>query len=84
MGYVPKDVKWFLADLVVAIAVEGTPELIVHVNTVLVRANSATVAYRRALALGRRERLQYRNASGQQVTCRFLGLAELNVVHDDL
>jgi hypothetical protein len=56
----------------------------VHTNSVLVRADSSAEAHSRALALGRAARSSYRNRSGQKVTVRFLGLHELNVLHDRL
>jgi hypothetical protein len=84
VGFVPRNAKWFLADLVVAISVEGDQRIVVHTNTVLVEARSAVEAHKRALELGRRERQTYRNAAGRRVTCRFLGLSGLNVVHDEL
>ncbi len=85
MGLIPEGAKWYLADLVVAISVGTRKKVTVHVNTVLVRADAPRNAYDRALALGKREQmLRYENAAGEKVSFRFLGLRDLQVIHDDL
>ena len=52
MGYIPKDAKWYLADIIQQITVEDDPRSVVHTNVVLVRADSPEEAYEKALALG--------------------------------
>jgi len=84
MAFIPDGAKWYLADLVVAISVGSRKKVTVHVNTVLVRADSPTEAHEKALALGRQEELRYENAQGEKVRFRFLGLRDLNVIHDEL
>jgi len=84
MGYVPADARWFLADLVVEIRVEGDPDNVVHVNTVLVRADSAEEAYTKALELGVSEESRYDNPEGKAVSISFRGLGALGVIHDEL
>lgn len=76
--------KWYLAWVVELIEVESHRRKIVHVNQILVRADSPAEAHRRAVAHGRECNRSYRNAAGQRVRIRFLGLRDLAVVHDDL
>ena len=52
MGYIPEDAKWYLADIVLQIAVDDDPRSVVHINLVLIRADSPEEAYEKALALG--------------------------------
>ena len=85
MGFIPEGAKWYLADLVVAISVGTRKKVTVHVNTVLVRADAPREAHARALALGKeQQKLRYENAAGEKVSFRFLGLRDLQVIHDDL
>jgi hypothetical protein len=84
MAYIPADAQWFLADLVESISVSGDPRIVVHVNSVLIRARTPKTALRKARALGRQANMTWKNAAGRKVTIRFLGLRELNVIHDKL
>jgi len=84
MGFIPVGAKWYLAELVIAISVGRRKNVTVHVNTVLVRADSPTEAFEKALALGWQEELRYENAKGEKVRFKFLGLRDLNVIHDEL
>jgi hypothetical protein len=84
MGYVPNDVKWFIAEIVEEITVEGDPRNVVHVNYNLIRADSPEEAYNKALELGRGGETQYENSEGKQVSVRFRGLRNLRVVYDEL
>jgi hypothetical protein len=54
------------------------------VNFCLVEAADALTAYSRACALGRSHEMEYKNPAGKLVAIKFLGLRELNVVHDAL
>jgi hypothetical protein len=84
MGYIPPDAKWYLAEIVQQITVEGDPNNVVHNNMVLVRADSPEDAYARAVELGAARELSYENPEGKGVTIRFKGLHDLNVIHDEL
>lgn len=84
MGFIPKDAKWYLADIVEEIRVEGDRRNVVHTNLVLVRADSPDEAYEKAMALGKRGNTQYENVEGKTVKIRFRGLRDLNVIHDEL
>ncbi len=84
MAHVPKNAEWFLADLVQEIRVEGSRRNIVHINHVIIRANSPGEAYSRALRLGKRSAVSYLNEYGKTVTVRFRGLQNLDVIYDPL
>ncbi len=84
MGYIPRDAKWYVADLVVSISVGRRKKVTVHVNTVLIRADSPAEAHEKAHALGQQHEARYPNEKGEAVRLEFLGLGELNVIHDGL
>lgn len=84
MAYIPADAQWYLADLVIEINVEDDPRRVVHVNTVLVHANSPEAAHREALLLGQRQNDSYLNSKGKRVEFRFAGLKALDVIHEPL
>ena len=84
MGFIPKDARWYLADVVMEHRIDGEAQNVVHVNTHLVEAGSPEEAYEKALALGRSAAHEYENADGRQVRVVFRGLRELNVIHEEL
>jgi hypothetical protein len=85
MVYIPSDAEWYLADLIITIHVEDDPKNIIHINTVLVHAQSPEDAYEKALSLGAEQVSEsYLNPQGKQVEFRFAGLKELSVIHDKL
>ena len=84
MGFIPKDARWYLADVVLEHQIEGESQNVVHVNTHLVEAGSPEEAYEKALALGRGSESEYENTDGRQVRVAFRGLRELNVIHEEL
>ena len=84
MGYIPKNARWYLADVILEIVVEGDPRNVVHVNMHLVEADSPDQAYEKALTLGRGSEQEYDNSDGKKVRTVFRGLRELDVIHGDL
>ena len=77
--------RWYLADLVVAVSIEGLAHTVVNVSSVLLSAESHDTAYERALEHGRNQQLStFRSEAGKEIRYRFLGIAELNRVSDDL
>lgn len=82
MGYILPDAKWYLAEIVEEITVEGDSCHVVHTNTILVRADSPDEAYERSIAIGRESEQSYTNPKGKLVTTRFRGLRDLNVIHE--
>jgi len=84
MGYVPKDAKWYIAEIVEEITVVADPRNVVHINFILIRADSPDEAYSKALELGQKGETEYDNPDGKRVRIRFSGLRDLNVIHDEL
>ncbi|MFZ0299920.1 MAG: DUF4288 domain-containing protein [Candidatus Sulfotelmatobacter sp.] len=83
-AFIPRDAKWYIADIVEEVRVEGSRRNVVHTNRTLIRADSPEEAHTKAIALGKRGNTRYKNVNGKMVTIRFRGLSELNVIHDDL
>jgi hypothetical protein len=81
VGYIPEDVEWYIADLLIEISVEGDPRRVLHTNLTLVRADSPEQAYDGAIKLGALQEGSWENPDGKRVTLRFRGLGSLNVVH---
>jgi hypothetical protein len=84
MAYIPRDAKWYIAEIVECLRVQGDPRSVVHVNLCLIEATGSAIAYRKALALGKAAEITYLNPKGRKVSIEFLGLRDLNVVHDRL
>jgi hypothetical protein len=84
MAYIPKDVEWFLAQLVEEFRVQGSKRNIVHINYVLIRARTPEEAYRESMKLGKQSNQTYKNPHGKVVTHRFLGLRNLDAIFDPL
>jgi hypothetical protein len=84
MAYIPHDARWFLAELVEEIRVEGDECNITHRNLILIRADSPERAYAKALSLGRESECSYQNPYNKQVQITFRGLADLTVGPDEL
>ena len=84
MAYIPDNVKWYLAELVEEIKVEGDNENIVHNNLVLIRADSPEEAYKKALAKGQQLNDTYENVDGKKVQATFRGISDLNAILDEL
>src|SRR4051794_12837472 len=84
MSYVPDDVEWFLAEIIMEITVEGDDRNVVHNNWTLVRANSADDAFKRAIELGEAQANEHVNPEGKTVRFAFRGLKDLHVIYDEL
>jgi hypothetical protein len=84
VAYVPSDAKWFLAEIVEEITVEGDAGNVVHTNLVLVRADSPEEAYQKSMDLGVGRELSYENPDGKRATKRFKGLRDLLVIYEEL
>ena len=84
MGHIPNDAKWWYAELVEEITVQGDSRNVVHRNVTLIRADSSEEAYSRALELGKNGETSYLNLAGREVQIRFRGIAELDVIDEEL
>ncbi len=84
MAYIPKDAKWYVAELVMECRIEGESRNVVHVDIVLVRADSPEEAFEKAEQLGREGEVSYLNPVNQRTVWLYRGLRDLNVIHDEL
>jgi len=84
MAFIPKDAKWYLADIVQEIRVSTRKRQSVWINTVLIRADSPEEAYKKAHEIGRAGDLSYLNVYKEKVQLRFRGLKELSVIDEEL
>lgn len=84
MGYIPENAKWYLAEIVEQITVEGDPRYVVHTNIVLIRGDSPEEAYVKAEELGTSGQTSYENLDGKSVTITYRGLSDLTVIHGEL
>ncbi|MDY6900023.1 MAG: DUF4288 domain-containing protein [Cyanobacteriota bacterium] len=84
MAYIPEDTEWYLAEIVMECKIEGEPRNVVHVNIILVRADSPQEAFEKAEQLGKEDKNSYLNSKNQQATWFYRGLRNLYVIHDDL
>jgi len=84
MAFIPENARWFLAQHVAEIRVQRHKRNVVHINYVLIQAKGPQEAYRKAIELGKRGNTKYKNPDGETVTIRFLGLRDLDVIHDPL
>ena len=72
------DSRWFFAELIEEIAVEGFPRNVVHRNENLIYANSAEEAYAKALALAEETTASSQKFDPSLVRTRFWRLGDLN------
>lgn len=82
--WVPKDMEWFIADLIQEFTFANGDGPLVWVNQILIRANSLEEAYENSLARGAVYNSSYLNSDGVQVTERFRGLRDLYLIYDKL
>src|SRR5436190_1258095 len=82
--WIPKDAKWYLADTIMEIKVDGDNGITIDSNLKLVRADSPEEAYEKALLLGEESEVVYDNLDGKKVTIRFCGLRDLYVIYEEL
>ena len=84
MGYISDDVRWFIADIVLETQVVGNNQIVIHVNTTLIRANSAERAFIRANNLGKESEHVYENTDGHKVRVVYCGLNDLYAIQENL
>jgi hypothetical protein len=82
MAYVPKDAHWFLATMIEELQIEGAKRNVVHINYVVIEADSPEDAYKGAIKMGKQANQSYVNTHGKRVTVRFRGLSNLDVIYD--
>lgn len=84
MAWIPENIKWYFADLIVEIVVDNSLGNCVHQNTVLIRADSPEDAYEKALELGQEENSEYKNPEGITVQSTFRGIKNVCPIYDPL
>jgi Domain of unknown function (DUF4288) len=84
MAFIPKGALWYIADVVEELRVAGRKRQTVYINTILIKASSPEDAYVKSLKVGREANVSYKNMYGEKVDCRFRGLLNLNVIHEEL
>ena len=84
MGFIPDDSRWYLADIVLELQVEGDPQNLVHTNVHLIEAETPDRAYDKAVTLGRDAEDDYPNTDSKRVRIIFRGIGHLDVIHDPL
>lgn len=77
------ELRWYLADLVTEIKVEGDEHSVVHFDLHLVRAENAAEAYEKALRIGGGKSKQYLRNDGNLTSFIFRGLNDLVVVDEE-
>jgi len=82
-GWAPKDMEWFLADLIQQFTFADGRRSI-HVNTLLVKATSIEQAYAKALGFGEAYNYSFTNTDQEEVKVSFRGLRDLCLVYDKL
>jgi hypothetical protein len=81
--WIPKDMEWFLADLIQQFTfVDGGHSI--YVNTLLVQASSVEKAYEKALEFGKVYNESFTNTDGEEVKVSFRGLRDLYLIYDKL
>lgn len=81
---IPKDAKWYIAELINECRIEGESNNIVHIDITLINANSPEDAFQKANELGKENEISYSNPKNQQVSWFYRGLRNLYVVYDEL
>jgi hypothetical protein len=82
--WIPKDMQWFLADIVEELKVGDAEDSTVWINTHLIKASSPEEAYEKALSHGKLCESTWINTEGEQVVSRFRGLRDLLLIYEKL
>ena len=77
------ELKWYLADLVTELRVEGEEPSSVHFDLHLVLARNAAEAYDKALRIGGGKAKQYLRSDGNLMSFLFRGLNDLVAMDED-
>jgi Domain of unknown function (DUF4288) len=75
---------WYISELIMEITVTGDPRNVIHRNHVLISATSSEEAYSKAVLLGKGGETSYKNPHGEDVRIRFVGIADLDEIDDEL
>ena len=75
--------NWYLAELVKRTDFLRDPS-IVHVDLVLINAETDNAAYEKAMVAGHSREVEYTNTDYEKVLIRFLGLRNLHHIYEEL
>jgi len=84
MAFIPKGAEWYVAEIVEEIRVDDDPRNVVLRNLTLIRADSPTEAYEKALRIGKEGEVEYDNPEAKRVRVSFRGISHLDVIQDKL
>src|SRR5260221_3662734 len=75
---------WYVVEIIVRCRVGGAHKgrTLNDRQIKVLRASSHEAAYRRALSLGKAENHSYKNSAGEVVSWQFVGLGNLEVLHE--
>jgi hypothetical protein len=82
--FIPENTEWFIGELVEEFRASNQDESLIHINTILIKADLPEVAYEKALAFGESANRVFTNTDGVDVSVRFRGLRGLYPVYDRL
>ena len=76
--------KWYVAEIIVGCRVgkASAKRMLYDRQIKVLRASTDEEAYERALEVGRAENQSYKNSFGKKVSWRFLGLGNLQELHE--
>lgn len=82
--YIPKDMEWFLADVIQQFTFANGDSPSVWINTHLIKAASPEEAFNKASVVGERYNDTYLNTDQVEVTSTFRGLRDLLLIYEPL
>lgn len=82
--FIPENIEWFIGELVEEFKAADQSENLVHINTILIKADSPEAAYEKALTFGESANRVFKNTDGVEVSVNFRGLRGLYPVYDRL
>jgi len=76
---------WYVAEIIVRcrIGKSSKSKSLYDRQVKVLRASTHEAAYQRALELGKEENQSYKNSAGQKVFWKFVGLGDLEELHDE-
>lgn len=78
----PESARWYIAELVEELILDGNPRNVVHRKTQVIFADCPADAYEKALSLSTEHEIGYLNQSHKLAQTRYWGLNELNLLHN--
>jgi Domain of unknown function (DUF4288) len=79
----PETARWYIAELVEELILDGNVRNVIHRKTRVIFADSPEDAYEKALSLSTEHEPTYLNQTHKAPQTRFWSLNELNLIADD-